>query len=226
MDDPALDPAQHAHALRGLSRLNAMSGVAGQLYRVLKRKATHRERPLSIVDIATGSADIPVALLRMAAADGVRFDITACDISPVALELARKRATEAGVELRTTPFDVLEHELPHADVLMCSLFLHHLSDADVRSVLTKMAGAAHELVLISDLRRGPWGKALAASIPRLVTRSRVVHADAFRSAQAALNIGEARDLTRGIAAGQGWRVRPAFPARMLITWEQAPTTPS
>ena len=226
MDDPALDPAEHAHALRGLSRLNTLSGVAGQLYRPLRSLAHRIDRPLTIVDIATGSADVPVAMLEMAARDGVRLDITACDISPFALETARERACNAGVGLATQQLDVLEGDPPEADVLMCALFLHHLGDAQVRLVLEKMAHAAREAVLISDLCRGWWGTTLAGVVPRVVTRSPVVHVDALRSARAALSIGEVRSMTRGIDGGRGWRIRRAFPARMLISWERSPTTPS
>ncbi len=218
MDDPALDPTEHTHALCGLARLNAMSRAPGVLYPILRREAGKLDRPLRIVDIATGSADVPVSLLKRASRDGVRFDITACDISPVALATACERADAAGVRLETQRLDILKEEPPQADVLMCSLFLHHLSDDDVRVVLTKMARAAHEMVLISDLRRGSWGTTLAAVIPRLATRSHVVHVDALRSARAALSIGEARDMTRGIACRGGWHVRFAFPARMLIQW--------
>lgn len=231
MDDPSLDPDEHARALRGLARLNAMSRAPSVLYPILRREAARLERPLTIVDIATGSADVPVALLERASRDGVRFEITACDISPVALEHARDRASAANVKLATHQLDILNEGAPQADVLTCSLFLHHLSDAGVRLVLGKMALAASRMVLVSDLRRGPWGTALAAVIPRLVTRSHVVHVDGLRSARAALSIGEARAMTRGIADGRGWSIGRAFPARMLMRWSPDPnstsgTTPS
>lgn len=226
MDDPALDPIEHAHALRGLSRLNTLSGVAGQMYRPLKSLAQRLDRPLTIVDIATGSADVPVALLHRAKRDGLSIEVIACDISPFALQAAQQRAEQAGVRLKTRQLDVLREDPPPADVLMCALFLHHLPDGAVRLVLEKMARSAHEAVLISDLRRGPWGTALAAAAPRLVTRSRVVHVDALRSARAALSIREVRSMTRGIAGGDGWRIRRAFPARMLVSWERTLTTPS
>jgi hypothetical protein len=120
--------------------------------------------------------------------------------------------------LHTQPLDVLRADFPRADVVMCSLFLHHLTDDQVATVLRKMAAAASRLVLVSDLRRGPWGTALSTIIPRLVTRSRVVHVDAPRSARAALAIDEVRAMTREIARHGVWSVEPAFPARMLIRW--------
>lgn len=227
MDDPALNPNEHAKALRGLARLNAMSRAPSVLYPILKREAEKLDRPLTIVDIATGSADVPVAMLQRAKREGVRFDITACDISPVALEHARDRANSAHVKIITSQLDILHEAPPPADVLMCSLFLHHLNDDQVAIVVRKMAAAARRMVLISDLRRGPWGATLAAIIPRLATRSRVVHVDALRSAHAALTIGEARGLTRGIAMEGTCSVRPTFPARMLIQWSPRDTsTPS
>jgi 2-polyprenyl-3-methyl-5-hydroxy-6-metoxy-1,4-benzoquinol methylase len=218
MDDPALDPEEHAHALRGLARLNAMSRVPASLYPILRREAAKLDRPLTIADIATGSADVPVALLERAKRDGVRLDVTASDISERALETAKDRAAAANVTLHTQPLDVLRADFPRADVVMCSLFLHHLTDDQVATVLRKMAAAASRLVLVSDLRRGPWGTALSTIIPRLVTRSRVVHVDAPRSARAALAIDEVRAMTREIARHGVWSVEPAFPARMLIRW--------
>mgnify|MGYP001024819921 CR=1 FL=1 len=227
MDDPALDPAEHAHALRGLARLNAMSGVAGLLYPIIRRRARTLDRPLSIVDIATGSGDLPVALLRHAAQDGVRLDVTGCDISPVALDHAQQRADAAGVGLRTLQLDVLENPPPSADVIMCALFLHHLEDAQVRHVLRRMCEASRGLVLVSDLRRGWWGTALAAAVPRLTTRSHVVHVDALRSARAALSIGELRSMMGEVAFGAAWSVERAFPGRMLLKWQRTSnSTPS
>ncbi len=223
MDDPSLDAAQHAHALAGLARLNALSGVSRQIYRILAREASLVGRSLTIVDVATGSADLPVAILRQARRDGVDLRFMACDISSVALAQARERAAKAGVELETRQLDILHEAPPPADVAMCSLFLHHLQDEYIRSVLGKMASAGRQVV-ISDLRRGPWGLALAAIIPRLVTRSRVVHVDAVRSVRAALTIGEARSITRGIADESAWQIDRAFPARMLIRWPASAST--
>mgnify|MGYP006286276033 CR=1 FL=1 len=227
MDDPTLDPREHARALRGLARLNAMSGVARSLYPIVRAAARALDRPLSIVDVATGSADLPVALLRRARRDGVRLDLTACDLSPVALEHADRRARAAGVELRTHRLDALAEDPPPADVILCALFLHHLQDDQVRALLGRMTRAARGMVLVSDLRRGWWGTALAAVIPRLTTRSHVVHVDALRSARAALSVGELRSMVREVAGRGSWTVEPVFPGRMLLQWQrESHSTPS
>ena len=60
------------------------------------------------------------------------------------------------------------------------------------SLLYKMRCAARRLVLVSDLVRSRAGYALAAAVPRLLTRSRVVHVDAVRSVEAAFTPEEFR----------------------------------
>lgn len=217
MDDPALGAHAHERALRGLARLNRASRAAAAFWRPLRALARRATGPLTVVDVATGSADVPVALLTRAARAGVAMDVLACDLSPVALEAAQERANRAGVTLRTRRLDALADGLPRADVLLCSLFLHHLRDADAVALLARMADAARLGVVVGDLRRGAWGTTLATIAPRLLTRSRVVHVDAVRSARAALSVGEVRSMTRDIAGG-GWRVERRWPARMLIAW--------
>ena len=50
--------------------------------------------------------------------------------------------------------DVLADSLPHGfDVILCSLFLHHLDEQPAVGVLAKMAAAAGQLVLVNDLVR-------------------------------------------------------------------------
>ena len=224
MDNPGLDPAEHAHALRGLARINALSGVTRSLYPILRDQARRLDRPLTIADIATGSGDLPVALLRRAARDRVRFEVIACDVSQWALEQARRRAQSAGVELHTKQLDILVDTPPTADVITCALFLHHLQDEHVRPVLTRLIKAAGTMLLVSDLRRGWWGTTLAATVPRLVTRSRIVHVDALRSARAALSTRELREHVREVAGPDGWIVSHAFPGRMLLRWTRTSTS--
>src|SRR5439155_9017041 len=77
------------------------------------------------------------------------------------------------------------------DVVMCSLFLHHLSDEQAPVLLRAMADAAGSLVLINDLRRSRLGYTLAWLGCRLLTRSPIVHVDGPRSVAAAFSPEEA-----------------------------------
>jgi len=123
------------------------------------------------------------------------------------------------VPFRAVELDAVHTDPPPGDVVLSTLFLHHLTEPDATSVLERMAQSAAGAVLVNDLRRGWWGTSLAAAVPRVITRSRVVHVDAFRSARAAFTVGEL-DAMASAAGLTGARARPTFPARMTLAWER------
>lgn len=220
MDDPALDRAEHARALAGLARLNRLSRAAVPLARQVIRLASSLERPVRLLDIATGSGDVPLALASRAQAAGVKLELHACDISDVALHHAEDRAERAGVGIQTHRLDCTREPLPGGfDVVTCSLFLHHLTPEDAVRVLERAAGATERTLLISDLRRDPVGMALAWAASRSVTASRVVRVDALRSVRAAFSIAELGELANQ-ARIEGATIRPVWPRRMLLRWER------
>lgn len=215
MDDPGLDPAEHRSALRGLARINRLSAADRTLLRAIRRADPGGSA--SLLDVATGSADIPLALWRRARRRALDLDVSACDVSPQAINQAEERASHMRAPVEFFRADALHDELPPADIVTCSLFLHHLEEDDAVALLARMARAARHLLLVSDLRRDALGLMLARTVPRLITASRVVHADAVSSVQGAFTIEEMRALARraGLA---GATVEARFPARMLLEW--------
>jgi 2-polyprenyl-3-methyl-5-hydroxy-6-metoxy-1,4-benzoquinol methylase len=208
--------ADHEAALRGLARINALSGAAGPLWR---RLASLGLRECSLLDVATGSADLPIALARRAAKAGLDLSITGCDVSEQALSVASAKAAAAGVRLRTLRHDLLAAPLPErADVVTCSLFIHHLDPADAILALRRMKEAARRLLLVHDLRRTRRGLLLARTIPRLLTRSRVVHVDAALSVQGSYTIDELASLAAEAGMPDA-RISTSWPQRMLLVWE-------
>lgn len=214
MDDPALDPAEHRRALTGLARINAVSGSAGVLWSPLRRLARRLNRPLRVLDIATGSGDVPLALHKRAEREKLSVAFAGCDLSPLAIEVAKSAAPP--VEFFT--LDVLNAPLPSGfDVLTCSLFLHHLDEPDVVSLLGKMREANPRLILVNDLERSRFNYAAVWVASRLFSRSRVVHADGPLSIRGAFTVNEMRTLAE-LAGLNGVSVRARFPCRMLLEW--------
>ena len=221
MDDPALEPGLHAAALRGLARITVVSRAAWPVWKASEKlavRANKAGRSLSVLDIATGSADVPIALAGYAKARRLGLELHACDVSARALGHAAERAKTAGVTLRTFEADVTRGVLPgEFDVVTCSLFLHHLDEADVVAVLAAMRAAARHRVVVSDLRRTRFGLALATVVPRMLTRSPVVHTDALLSARAAWTIEELAAMAAR-AGMDGCAITPCWPSRMVLTW--------
>lgn len=216
MDDPALCPDAHRHALAGLARLNRVSGSAGVLWPAVRNLARGLKRTLRVLDVATGSGDVPRGLLRRAKRAGVSLEVAGCDISPTAISTAT--ANVPGV--RFFAHDALRDPLPHGfDVVTCSLFLHHLSGDDAVSLLARMRTAAGRLVQVNDLARSRVNFLGVWAACRLLTSSRVVRFDGPASVRSAFTPAEALALADR-AGLNGATVRGRFPARFLLSWRR------
>ena len=221
MDDPELDAGRHLQALRGLARLNRFSRADRILWGPIRRLASRvGSAPLRVLDIATGAGDLPVRLWRRAGRDRSALEIEGCDRSPQAVAYARRRAERAGAPVRFFEWDLLERPVPSGyDLILCSLFLHHLDEDRVVGLLRGMTDSARRMVLVSDLRRSPAGLALAAAGARLLSRSDVVQADGPRSVRAAYTIPEVRELLRRAGRPEAQVLR-RWPFRFLLIWER------
>jgi 2-polyprenyl-3-methyl-5-hydroxy-6-metoxy-1,4-benzoquinol methylase len=219
MDDPQLDAAMHHQALTGLARLNFIGRSAEMLWPYVHRFArASNSRALRVLDIGSGAGDVVIALWKKARRQGISMEIVGLDISPTAVDVARHRAESAGARASFEVCDVLAETLPSGfDVVMSSLFLHHLDDGQARQLLKQMRQSTEGLLLINDLERSRvnlWQTQLAA---RVLTRSPVVHVDAPRSIERAFSLAEVRSLAE--AAGlRGHDIRRHWPCRFVLSW--------
>lgn len=223
MDDPSLPRADHQAALQGLRRANCLSRSACIVWPLLRKLAASSPagQPLRILDIATGGGDVAWEIARRASRKNLPIQVEGCDKSPFAVEYATKaNAIAEKLPVRFFQWDALAADLPRGyDVLMCSLFLHHLSDEEAKSLLSRMAEAAGRLVLINDLRRTRLGYALAYLGTRLLSRSHVVHHDGPLSVRAAFTSEEVMKLA--LEAGlKGATITHHWPQRYLLSWRK------
>ncbi len=220
MDDPALDPREHRRALRGLRRINRISHAAGSISRPLIRMGRSTPVPLRILDVACGGGEVTLGVQRRLRRAGVKAEVVGCDLSPIAIDTARRRATGVDTPLRFERCNVLSEGMPmEADAVITSLFLHHLTREQAILLLQRMASAARRLVVVHDLRRTTRGWLLAWIGTRLLSRSRVVHVDGPRSVRAAFTMAEAKALAEE-AGLRGATIRKTWPQRYLLTWSK------
>jgi 2-polyprenyl-3-methyl-5-hydroxy-6-metoxy-1,4-benzoquinol methylase len=221
MDAPGLDPVAHTRALVGLSRLNALAASRRLVWTPVEAFARAHGRSLDVVDVACGGGDTAIDLAARARAAGLELQVRGVDVSPTALEHARHAAVDAGVDVafeRTNVLDV--HDLPlRADVLTCTLFLHHTSRPQALSLLRAMANAARLGIVVVDLLRTRLGFALATLAARLVTRSPIVHFDAAASVRAAFSFDEVRALAQE-AGLVPMTLERVWPERFRLVWSR------
>lgn len=227
MDDPHLPRDQHELALKGLSRLNRFTGVAALMYRHLRRRVdVNAQRPLRILDVASGAGDVPIYWARRARRDGVEMEITLLDVSEVAVDTQQQRAAQVGVEVQSVQADCLAHPLPGGfDVVTSSLFMHHLNDEQAGTLLRAMKVATDATILVCDLHRSRMNLAMVAFAGRVLSRSPVVHTDSVLSVQGAYTQAEFQTLAQAVLGGS-IEMHPAFPCRFLASYEKpAPADP-
>jgi len=216
MDDPGLDLGEHRRALAGLARINRVSGSTGVLWPSISRLARELKRTVRVLDVATGSADVPAGLLWKAHRSGVSLEVAGCDISPTAVATAQANCPDGQFFVH----DAIRDPLPAGfDVVTCSLFLHHLSSDDALSLLSRMRDATGRFVLVNDLSRSRFSFVGVWLACHLLTTSRVVRFDGPASVRSAFTPAEALAIAER-AALTGATVRSKFPARFLLSWER------
>jgi 2-polyprenyl-3-methyl-5-hydroxy-6-metoxy-1,4-benzoquinol methylase len=219
MDSPDIAPADHFQALAGLRRINKVSGVAEQIVRPILDlvRANHLHR-LSLLDVACGGGDVPIAVTQQLKLQGIEVDLTLLDRSGTALAQAADAAERTGIACNIVQHDAAAiASLKSVDVVTNSLFLHHLAEPeDVTNLLRSMRGLARRIVVISDLQRSVAGFVAAWLGCRLLSRSPVVHFDGPASVRAAWTVSELKNF-----AAQA-DIHECSPWRMLLVWKSSP----
>ena len=185
LDELGHDPAELASSLRDVRGVNQFFGGLRTVRTALPRllAATSPERPVTILDLATGSADIPVNVVRWARRQGRTVDITASDYSPDILAIAARRVTGypnihlLQCDARDVPFADASF-----DIVLCSLALHHFAPPDAVRVLAEMNRVSRVGFIVNDLARSRPGYIGAWLVGRLGTRNRITRHDAPLSA--------------------------------------------
>jgi ubiquinone/menaquinone biosynthesis C-methylase UbiE len=155
MDHPEVDPAQLEHGLADLRWVNRwLGGTRSVLRELAPLLRAGRGEEVRVLDVATGSADIPLALVRWARAAGVPVRVAATDFHPRTVAAARERAA-AYPEVQVEQADALRLPYPDGafDVSMCNTALHHFDDREAVAVLRELRRVARRGVVVTDLRR-------------------------------------------------------------------------
>ena len=157
LDVPGAEPESDLrHSLRDIRLANLIGQGTAVILHYLG--ALTRDWPagrtLTVLDIATGSGDIPLAICGWARRRGMAVQVLATDISPEVIAAARTvvkdhpQVTLDVLDARALPF-------PDAsfDIVTCSLALHHLERPDAVAVIGQMARVARVGFIVNDIER-------------------------------------------------------------------------
>jgi 2-polyprenyl-3-methyl-5-hydroxy-6-metoxy-1,4-benzoquinol methylase len=193
MDRPQPVSAELERDLKRIRQLNRWFGSYRLLLNFIRRWITPGART-RVVDLATGSGDIPRLIVDYARQIGAQVEIDALDRQPATLEIARKLSTDYG-EISYCEANILEwNPAGPYDIVLCTLALHHFSDEDAVRLLQRCRELSRRFILVSDLRRGFLLKAGVHLLTAVIFREPMTRYDARLSAARAFSFSEMQTL--------------------------------
>jgi ubiquinone/menaquinone biosynthesis C-methylase UbiE len=219
LDGPLDDPAALAGNLRDLGRINRRLDGVRLSAAAIEALAAHRDE-LTLLDVGTGGADIPLALIERARRRGRHIRVVGLDARPEILAAAvRERpeiAMSAGLELHVGDGRRLVYRDRSFDVAHASLVLHHLDPDGAVAMLREMRRVARLGVVVNDLERSRLGLVGAWLIGHLLTGNRLTRHDAPLSVRRAYRATEMASMLRSAGLVPVRTIRGAVGQRYAI----------
>lgn len=182
LDLPGHEPHLLAENLADVRRVNRWLGGCRLTIQALDSLTDSfpSGRKLDVLDVGTGAADVPEAIVGWAERRGLSATVVATDSSAEVLAVAAPRSP--AVELAVADARSLPFADRSFDVAACSLLVHHLSPDEAVVALREMRRVARLGVVVNDLVRGWPGYAGAWLLAHIFSRNPLTRHDAPLSA--------------------------------------------
>ena len=231
MDRPQQVTPELESDLRNIRQLNRYFGSYALIEHFLRRWIQPSAQ-LRVLDLATGSGDIPRLVIDYARKVGATVTVDAIDQQESTLEIARALSADYP-EIAFKTGDVLlfgcsrgavspRRDDETYDIVLCSLALHHFDDDAAVQLLKRCRELSRRSVLVSDLRRGLLATVGAYLLTAFVFRDSMTRTDARLSAARAFSFREFRSL----AERAGWKTfgHRKFPFARQAIWLESGLT--
>ena len=154
MDTEAIARDDYARCLADLAVVNTVTLARRPTLAFMRRvtRGVPRGTRFSVLDVGFGHGDMLRRLARWGARRGIALELEGIDLDPVSAEAA-ERATSPGLGIRYRTGDVFDQKAGSVDVVISSLFTHHLTDEQVVRFLGFMERTARRGWFVNDLHR-------------------------------------------------------------------------
>jgi len=193
MDRPQPVTPELERDLASLRSFNRWFG-SHRLVRHFLRRWLKPNGKARILDVATGSGDIPRLIVDHARRQNVSVQIDAIDQQASTIEIAQGLSA-AYPEIDFCCADLFEwNPSERYDIVLCSLTLHHFSNDDAVRVLQKIRELSTARILVADLRRARWLTFAIYFVTATIYRDAMTKTDARLSAARAFSFVEMPEL--------------------------------
>lgn len=217
MDDPAVDYDTFRACLVDLAKVNRLTLAYRPTLAFLNRLHTGgrlpRERPAVILDVGSGYGDMLRLIKRWARARSLDVRLVGLDRNPFAARAAERLPGSEGIQWLGE--DLFDHQ-GGADIVISSLFTHHLDDASLVRFLEWQEANARIGWFVNDLLRHPFSFYGFALLSRVMLWHSFVQHDGPVSIRRAFKPGD-WDRLLARAGVIGARIEPWFPFRLCVS---------
>jgi hypothetical protein len=157
LDRPDCDPPLAEKSYRFMRFVNRIGGGTRVVRHFLEEEMpkTPVQSPVRILDLGSGTCDIPLAITRWAVKRGYPIEFTCIEHNTQGLELARQALGRSGCRtIELTAGDLFTYQPRHEyDYAVGSMVLHHFSMQEISRLITHLRGFVRKAMLINDLQR-------------------------------------------------------------------------
>jgi len=156
MDTESVSAEDFAQCLADLAVVNTMTLARPPTIAFMRRVARGMAAGtrLSVLDVGFGEGDMLRRIHRWGTRRGLRMELSGVDLNPWSTAAA-EAATPAVMGIRYLTSDLFDLPPGETDVVVSSLFTHHLTDAQVVDFLVWMEARARRGWFVNDLHRHP-----------------------------------------------------------------------
>ena len=180
MDEASASGPELQTALKELEYVNRYLGGISTTLRALQQCSNRGTRsPLTLLDLGTGAADIPRAIVQWARMRQLEVRVVAVDFNPAVCDWARQ-CTAAYPEIDVQQADIfdLPFDPGSFEYVHCALFLHHFPQEEATRIIRIMYMLCRTGIMINDLHRHPIAFHAITWLTKCLSRSPMVKHDA------------------------------------------------
>lgn len=215
MDTETVSYEEFLQCLRELETINGWTWAYAPTLRWLNHIG-RKQAPRTILDVGSGGGDMLRRIVKHRAGYGPGTTLIGIDFNPWSKKAAQE--VSQGMHIHFETGDIFEFEpTRRVDVVISSLFAHHLSDEQLVEFLRWMEAHASVGWFINDLHRHWLAYYFIKAATRLLSRNRFIKHDAAVSVSRAFSRADWHRLLQ--AAGipkHAVRIRWHFPFRYCV----------
>ena len=154
MDDPMMDAERYREAYLDINRCNRLLGGYGitlnALHDLIK---THPKESYTILDMGCGDGQMLRKVAKFLKKREIKHQLIGIDLRDDVLDIAREKSIDFP-EIQFVRQNILELDDSYdCDILLCTLTMHHFTDANIHIFTKKFVSIANIGVIINDLQR-------------------------------------------------------------------------